>query len=388
MKSSDETIIIIDSNILIANKPLKNIKVLYDKNKQIADVFIPETVLDELTMDFYNHLNKRLIPSLENNFFLYELLDIEYKLPNSSNYQNYSKIKKVIENIFEENIIPLQKNLDRVYNRALHKIPPFNKLQEGDSGFKDTMIWTSILDYSYEKYTKIIFVTQDRDFTNYKKDLEQEFEMKHGKIINIYRNLPSESLPKNQENKHKDNVMSGESNDKKDIKDVEQILKDHEAMSGLREELDLLLDEMLSFPPSPYDQYHHQEPKFQIDSRIDINNFDEFKQHLYYLISNNIMSERIQITDFLNRYSETGNIIIDTDLYPNSETEVPLKLIASLLKILDEIDRNLPRHKAAVLKIINEKINQIIFVPLKNPFANLSFDKNPLEEINEDDMPF
>jgi hypothetical protein len=84
-------------------------------------------------------------------------------------------------NIEEEKFGQILKD---VLKRAIEKRPPFRKGRNStDIGFKDVMIWESILHYgNYDDYDKIILFTGDADFD---QKCKAEFELKVNKELAI-----------------------------------------------------------------------------------------------------------------------------------------------------------------------------------------------------------
>ncbi len=95
--------------------------------------------------------------------------------------------------LFGENIIPYNQNgrlFQQVLDRVYKKIPPFLSADNAsDKGFKDTLIWLSLLDYFKENgEAEVVFVTNDKGFLNNAEALCQEFHEVTGKEISIKEN--------------------------------------------------------------------------------------------------------------------------------------------------------------------------------------------------------
>ena len=87
-------------------------------------------------------------------------------------------------NIFK---IPIcnESRFKEIVKRALRKQPPFEgKDKQSDKGFKDVLIWESILEYSEDNQFNIHFVTNDKGF---KQTLIKEFKSRVGREIKIYK---------------------------------------------------------------------------------------------------------------------------------------------------------------------------------------------------------
>lgn len=75
--------------------------------------------------------------------------------------------------------------MKRITKRAIERIQPFYKNKGSkDTGFKDNLIWETILNFKeVSNYDKIYFLTEDYDF--YGKECKTEFENEFGKTIEI-----------------------------------------------------------------------------------------------------------------------------------------------------------------------------------------------------------
>jgi len=87
-------------------------------------------------------------------------------------------------------IMPICKSVwfESIVERALDKTPPFEgKEKESDKGFKDTVLWYSILEFAREKHGEYIFITNDNIFHNHIRAFKEEFTQATGNNIFICR---------------------------------------------------------------------------------------------------------------------------------------------------------------------------------------------------------
>lgn len=71
--------------------------------------------------------------------------------------------------------------LSKLRNRAMKKIPPFHGTdQHSDYGFKDVLLWESVLAQTFESNGKIILCSSDKIFKE--PDILEEFNKKHPNI--------------------------------------------------------------------------------------------------------------------------------------------------------------------------------------------------------------
>ena len=100
-------------------------------------------------------------------------------------------MQKKYETLFGANIIPFdrsEKNFNRILQRAYMKVPPF--ITSGtDKGFKDSLMWLSILDFfSSNGEDEVVFVSNDNGFKENSERLCTEFRDTTSKIIEIKDN--------------------------------------------------------------------------------------------------------------------------------------------------------------------------------------------------------
>jgi len=207
-----ETIVYIDTNIIrneqkwekdfsqlnpkgIFSKLLDLVEI--DNLRDKVDVGIPETVLLEFQKSKKENFSN-CFSAFKNKIPLFEKMDCcdftQLKLPEDDfDYQDY--IKKIIEDLNnDKNSIKLieikwdnsKELLQTIYNKAIDNKPPFekNKGNGKDKGFKDNLIWETIIQNAKEtEYKNYFFLTENTN--DFNSDLETEFEERVGKTIQI-----------------------------------------------------------------------------------------------------------------------------------------------------------------------------------------------------------
>ena len=163
----------------------------YAKNTQI-DIAIPEIVLEEIKTHqiicFSEELKK--LQSLFNKFnkiskFNLEIPEINYSEYLSDKAKSYTGVYNIIKIDTPKEEI-LKKLIKRVFER---KKPFYKKNNESDSGFKDALIWESIIEFiNINCYDKYFFLTDDSDFES--KDLQEEFyKTTKGKSLEVIKEI-------------------------------------------------------------------------------------------------------------------------------------------------------------------------------------------------------
>lgn len=207
-----ETIVYIDTNIIrteqkwekdfsqlnpkgIFSKILDLVEIKNLRNK--VDVGIPETVLLEFQKSKKENFTN-IFSTFKNKIPLFEKMDCcdftQFKLPEDDfDYQDY--IKKIIENLNNDKksikLIKIKWDnskelLQTIYSKAIDNKPPFerNKGNGKDKGFKDNLIWETIVQNAKETgYKNYFFLTENTN--DFNSDLETEFEERVGKTIKI-----------------------------------------------------------------------------------------------------------------------------------------------------------------------------------------------------------
>ena len=146
-----------------------------EMKKQIVDAH--QKKVDE----YKSYITKWILPE----FSISEIkIDdyIEYITKEIDTYK--SEIQSGINNIMVLPI-PSDNRFKGIVQRAFDKAPPFGgKEKNSDKGFKDVLIWESILELTFShKYANILFYTKDKGF---KEILKEEFqETNHDADISI-----------------------------------------------------------------------------------------------------------------------------------------------------------------------------------------------------------
>ncbi|MDR0913498.1 MAG: PIN domain-containing protein [Methanobrevibacter sp.] len=195
--------IILDTNILHkSRKSINNVSKLplkrYDDaifmleiNDMIeyVNIYIPEIVLLELS--------SQKITMLENQLEDLKKLSKEFNNIHEVNIEGHDEfnIKEHIEFIKDEvfrdvNCIKIPKNRDDMFNyilkMSLDKIPPFNINKDSDPGFKDSILFLSIISFAKsEEFEKYVLFSKDKIFKTNEKIMTKIFKEKTGKKLEI-----------------------------------------------------------------------------------------------------------------------------------------------------------------------------------------------------------
>ena len=180
---------IFDTNFIIQVKELD--KVIKNLNNGFT-VYVTQVSIDERISQECLSLKKLFddIPMLVNKYQGFANLEIISDYPTRCDIVRKGMQSKY-QAVFGLNIIPFKKDgntLSSILERVFHKQPPF-AAGESDRGFKDTLLWLSVLDFFSEcGENHVVFLTNDNGFIKSVDTLCKEFNEKTGKTIEISEN--------------------------------------------------------------------------------------------------------------------------------------------------------------------------------------------------------
>ncbi|WP_230659336.1 PIN domain-containing protein [Psychrobacter sp. I-STPA10] len=204
MERESRCLLVLDANILIKDFWWKSETLEYLQNRMFLfhSIAIPKLSLDEATA----HLIRRaenLKERMDENSSSERLIGQYQQLYNKSSKdaetpqelgKRYKQFITVMVQKFDGLIVENSKvDIDTILDRSINRIKPFNK---GDKGFRDTILWLSILDM-IKDYQRVSFISANvNDFANgsndtLHKDLLEEVKEVLPSHLNFYffRNL-------------------------------------------------------------------------------------------------------------------------------------------------------------------------------------------------------
>lgn len=157
-----------------------------------CSLLIPQIVIDELKQQQKEHF-------LEDHSKIDELLkkqgdlcEVKWNIE-ISEYEEYidHKIKNLVKH-YEIVVAKAcsEKSFDKILCKALKKEPPFEGVEKkSDKGFKDAVIWQSLIEFSIQAGGSYIFYTNDNIFLNNKRYLCKEFDTSEYRKIEFLKNI-------------------------------------------------------------------------------------------------------------------------------------------------------------------------------------------------------
>ncbi len=189
---------VFDTNFIIENLNLK--EVVANLSEEFT-VYLTQVSINERISQKYLELKNKYDKLLTSIDTYKGIANIRIITPLDKKFEAEKEItqKRYID-LFGKNIIPFavdkatfSKILDRVYK----KIPPFLSADgASDKGFKDSLIWISLLDYFQTNAGEddVMFVTSDNGFRKNTDELCKEFKEYTGKNLTIKDNSYYKSL--------------------------------------------------------------------------------------------------------------------------------------------------------------------------------------------------
>ena len=164
----EKTAFVFDTNFIVQEKNLDNV---LENLKGKFSVYVPQICIDERIAQECRDLRKQF-DEIENMQRRYaKIASVSFETSYENKATELSKgMQKKYEKWFENHIIPFSKDaktFQRVLDRAYQKLPPFlDEKGASDKGFKDAIVWISLLDYFTKNGSgKVIFVTRDNGFS-------------------------------------------------------------------------------------------------------------------------------------------------------------------------------------------------------------------------------
>lgn len=187
---SDKKAFVFDTNFIIQNKNLK--EVIENLNKNNYTVYVTQVAIDErIAQECVKQKGKyEKLAALSNETKDFATITIDKKYEDVEVLYKTGMQKKYSDH-FGKNIIPYSQDSEmfaKILQRAFMKIPPF--ITSGtDKGFKDSLMWLSILDFfKASGENEIVFVSSDNGFKESTTTLCEEFNEVTGKTIVIKPN--------------------------------------------------------------------------------------------------------------------------------------------------------------------------------------------------------
>ena len=349
---ADKKAFVFDTNFIIENK--KRIDEVVKNLSTDFNVYVTQVSIDERIAQNCRE-SKEKFDKVEECVKKYpDIVDITMRKTFEDVCAFYQvDTPKAYKKIFGNNIIPYDKDstmFSKVLDRAYNKIPPFPLNEKSDHGFKDTILWISLINYFKNNgEEEIIFVTEDKGFGKHQDKLIEEFEKETNKSIKIMPNSYYDQLLEAE----KDELTPKKSKTLPDF-------------SSLRDKIHKTIYDLCFVVAEDYWGNESQESIFLISKEVDAFDVDTFFLGLEKIVNDHILENTVL----------TEEVFSVLDGFAPVMHDVSIESLERALHLYEEIKEQ-----------YSEYINQF-YTAVVNMF-NRNY-AEPKEEvvINDDDLPF
>ncbi len=350
-KTNRKKILTFDTNFIIENQ--SKFQEIINNLSEEYDVYVPQLAINERIAQQTRKVTERyeIIRRLckENQNIIKNL---SFK-KNENDYIDLmtKNISETYASQFGEFIIPFESENINLYknalDRAMKKMPPFLKDKNAsDKGFKDCLLWLSLIDYfkTYNFDGKIYFITKDNGFINNSQSLIEEFKKETKIDIEIKSVVPSLYV---EETNKQEVYVAKISNYNLD-----------ELRNELREALNNFC---YSDVTDYYGGYDYTEESFQINDKINKEQAEMFLKGLKSVLNENLLATVLFPSDV---FGENYKIL--------DKHKIEIGCVENIAKIYENISKN----------------NLELLAPLCNEVASQINNNYSRFYADDDDLPF
>lgn len=349
---------VFDTNFIIQNQ---NLDEALDKLKEKFSVYITQVSIDERIAQNCRDLKAQFDEAEKCKVKFIHFATISFKKTYEEESDFYHKgIQTKYENYFGDHIIPFTKDgemLTTIIDRANRRLPPFSAAKDAsDKGFKDCLLWLSMLSYFKDNgEDEIIFVTDDKSaFRNNTEYLQKEFQEETGKNIEIHPNNYYKELLKQPEKPAPET-------------DPEKKPKEPPNLDAFREEVEEAIEGLRGVDWVNYFGDPQWSQTFTTSVPFDKDYAKTFFAGLRRDIADHIFEKSVPASKLL----DFDGRVIDCD------TEIPMQNLEKALRIYQAVLSNYSQYSEqffeAAAKILNRNYKAPPALPL---------------DVSDDDLPF
>ena len=342
-----KTAIVFDTNFIIEH--LKDLEETLNKIPDEYEVYVTMISIEERISQRY--LEQVSIYEKIKKFAQDNARYVSVKLRKT--FEDRTETNKTImldsyQKVLGDNIIkynPTENIFMEIIDRVYKKIPPFINVENAsDKGFKDTLLWLSLLCFFKEtkEYKEVIFISNDKVFINYSDKLKEEFYNRTGKSIEI-----------NDNNYY--NVILGESTPLEKIEPPCQRELSSTEKSELRERISLTINNICN------DHYHDQwgelitNKTFSLNSKITPQEVQEVLDGLEAVVNLHVFDKQLDASNIFSPIVIVNNYIA-----------IPIKNVEDLLELFVNIKSKYTEYMPQFLNTVCMMINNNYEEPNNN----------------------
>ncbi len=345
---TDRKAFIFDTNFIIQNQKLDQ---ALDKIKAKYSLYVAQVSIDERIAQRCRQLKTDYAKAEDCKTKYSRFAQIKIIRSYDETAQLYKEgIQAVYVQYFGSNIIPFAmdgENLARIISRANQKLPPFSSAENAsDKGFKDCLLWLSLLDYFKDNgEDEIVFSTDDHGFIDNATFLCQEFKEVTGKTIEIKPNSSFKDLVK-----EKEVVVSVPKTTP---------LPD---FSSLRDEIQNTIADLRWAPHE--DRWGDTEwnKTYNISTMVDARYMEVVFSGLEYTVKRYILNKTLPASS-----------VLDLDMRVTDFEEIPMSAIEACLKLYQRILSDYPEYVQQFYEACANVVNDSYVAPSTAPDDGLPF---------------
>lgn len=356
---SDKKAFVFDTNFIIQNRELDE---ALDKLKEQFSVYIAQVSIDERIAQNCRELRSKFDEAEQCKAKFIHFATIEFKKTYEEESEFYKTgIQTKYEEYFGTNIIPFQKDgetLTAIIDRANKRQPPFSAAKDAsDKGFKDCLLWLSILDYFKNCGEEtVVFVTDDKSaFGNHREALTDEFNKETGKTIEIHPNSYYKELLKQ--------IQTPEPQEEsKPVSETEELPN----LESFRTEVEDVVEALCCIEYENYFGDPQWAQTFTTSVPFDKDYAKTFFAGLRSDISSHIFETSVpasKVLDFDGRVTD-------------ADAEIPIKNLENALAIYQRVLSNYSKYSEQFFEVAAKILNRNYVEP------------KVFTDINDDDLPF
>ena len=244
------------------------------------------------------------------------------------------------KSLFGDHIIPFhttEHTLGTVIERVHARIPPFSSADHAsDKGFKDTLIWLSLLDYfSKCGEDEIVFVTSDAGFRNASESLIREFGDRTGKKLTI------------EENSYYNRLLE-EKTEKKKVKDVPPV-----DMSKLREQIQEVAYAITYAEVPNYWGGSSWEQTFSISAHLVASDIESWFLDLEAILTQHIFDQDVCATEVFRCWKNVNN----------GGANISINALEEMKKVYSIIQKHFPEDMVQFYETVATLFNRAYVQP-------------------------
>ncbi len=338
---------IFDTNFIIQNQELDE---ALDKLKEQYSVYVSQVSINERIAQQCREVKAKFEEAEKCNLKFSHFASVVFKKTYAEEKAFYEKgVQKRYEKYFGEHIIPFAEDgemLRTIIDRANQKLPPFSSDKNAsDKGFKDCLLWLSILTYFKDNgEDEVIFVTDDKSaFRNNVDFLQNEFRDVTGKTIAIHPNAY-----------YRETLIQPE----KAEPSVAEIVEEFPNLEAFREEVAEAVGGLLGEESESYYGDPDWLQTFTTSVPFDKEYAKTFFSGLQTEMFEHLFEESIPASVLLN----FDGRVTDGDI------EIPMQSLEKVLKVYKAVLKNYPQYCDQFYEAAAKVLNRNYYKPSPSPF--------------------